>query len=132
MPDQQAPVNSGDHVIETAIFGPQNLDRLSRGFEALMEGMMNVSIRQIEVTQSLFTDGLSDLHLLTRATTPVAIIEAELEIMRRASQRLTDMAQNVVQDLNRSWVETSSCMQPIAAAKAVRHHGAGMPGKTRP
>ena len=127
MPDQQAPVNFGNRLTRTAMFGPRYFDRLGRGFEVLMEGMMNVAIRQIELTQSLFIEGCTDLYLLTRANTPAAVIAAEVEIMRRRSQRLTNAAQTMAQDLNQSWIATLSCIQPDAASAPARPQGSGTP-----
>ena len=107
-----------DRILETAAFGQQNIARLTRGYERLMEGLMNVAIQQIEVTQNLIAGDFADLDLLTRAGSAGGLIEAEFEILRRRSERIASATQQITEELNRSWVETCACVQP--AADAVR------------
>lgn len=118
MPELHSPVT--DQILGATIIGPQNLTRLVHGFELFMEGLMNVTIHQIEVSQSLVTGGLADLDLLARARSPTAFVEAEIEIMRRRSERFTKAVRMIVEDVNRSWVETYDCIQPVAGAKGIR------------
>ena len=108
----ESPVKFANQILDTSPFGQQALARMVRGCELLMESMMNVAIQQIEVTQSLITGEIADLELLTRITTPAALIEVQLEVARRRSERVVNATRRITEEMNRSWAEAITLIQP--------------------
>jgi hypothetical protein len=100
------PASFIDRMSETAALNRENFTRITRGYERVMKGLMNVAVQQIEMTQGLMAGGMADLDLLTEARTPVAFVQAELEIFRRRSERAASAARQITDELNRTFAET--------------------------
>jgi Phasin protein len=100
------PASFIDRMSETAALNRENFTRMTRGYERVMKGLMNVAVQQIEMTQGLMAGGMADLDLLTEARSPVAFVQAELEIFRRRSERAASAARQIADELNRTFAET--------------------------
>jgi hypothetical protein len=101
-----APAGFIDRMSETAALNRENFARMTRGYERVMKGLMNVAVQQIEMTQGLMAGGMADLELLTDARSPGAFVQAELEIFRRRSERAASAARQIAVELNRTFAET--------------------------
>jgi hypothetical protein len=106
MAETHGSVHFYEQISDTPTFEQHDLAALARGYELLMEGLMHVAVQPVEVARSLISDGLVDLEALTRARGPAAFIEAEFEVLRRHSKRITDTARKLTDDMNQSWVDT--------------------------
>jgi len=109
----QSPV---DRLLETARSGQETLNRITRGYETWMMGMMHLAMRQIELGQGILEGSMEDLSLLTAARTPDAFVQAELEVLRRGSGRTLGLAQKISSELNRTWSTITANDAPAAAA----------------
>lgn len=89
------------------------LSQLTQGYETLMKGMMNVVLRQIELTSGLLEGGMDDLNLLTQAKSPDTFIQAELEVLRRQSERMITAAQKFSQEVNQTWSQASETLTTV-------------------
>jgi hypothetical protein len=116
----EGPVKFANQILGVTPFGHQNLARLVRGCELLMEGLMNVAIQHIEVTQTLIAGEVADLELLTRVATPAALVEAQLEVMRRRSERVITATRKITDEITRSWAETHALVQSYIDTKSNR------------
>jgi hypothetical protein len=109
------PASFIDRMSETAALNRENFARMTRGYERVMKGLMNVAVQQIEMTQGLIAGGMADLDLLTETRSPVAFVQAEVEIFRRRSERAASAARQIADELNRTFAETYA----LAAAEGV-------------
>lgn len=92
---------------EAANFGQENFARLSRGYECLMKGMINVAAQQAELGRGLMQAGMEDFGLLAQAKSPEAFLQAEMEIFRRGSERAFDATRKLGLELNKTLTEAS-------------------------
>lgn len=100
--------NSSSQPAGAAIPG---ISQITRGYESLMKGLMSVVMRQIELSSGLLEGGLEDLDLLTKAHTPDEFIKAELEVLRRQSERAIAAAQKLSAEVNRTWSDASQTLK---------------------
>jgi hypothetical protein len=84
----------------------QNIEQISRASEHFMKGVMNAAVRQMELGQSLIEAGMEDFNLVARARTPESLLQAELEVFRRRSERLAAAMQTASEDLRQAWSAT--------------------------
>ena len=74
---------------------------------------MNVAVQQIELGKGMMDSGVEDFDLLAQAHTPEALVQAELEIFRRRSERAIVTTQKITDELRQSWVEAFELVQSI-------------------
>lgn len=97
----------GKGFAEVAAFGQENFTRLTRGYECLMKGMINVAAQQAEFGRGMMQAGMEDFGLLTQAKSPEAFFQAEMEIIRRGSERAFDATRKLGTELNKTFAESS-------------------------
>ncbi len=89
------------------------ISQLTRGYQSLMKGMINVVLRQIELSSSLMEGSMDDLNLLIHAQTPDKFIQAEMEVLRRQAERSITAAQKFSEEVNRTWSAASENLKTI-------------------
>lgn len=107
MPSNEAYENTAAGTSEATAAVQQNLVHLTTGYERFVKGLMNVTIQQIELSCNLMEGNVEDFNLLAQARTPEAFVQAELDVMRRRSERALGAAQKIGDELRQTWTEMS-------------------------
>jgi hypothetical protein len=97
----QAEADAGSGLL---LSGPGGFVSLTRGYERVMKSFVEMAARQIDLSSELIRGSLQDLSLLAQAHTPDALVQAELEVLHRESQRALLVLQQLTEQLRQGWV----------------------------
>jgi hypothetical protein len=114
--DQTPPAGAA----EPAAMAQANLQQLTEASERFMKGVVDASVRQIELSRSLIEGGLEDFQLLALARTPEALVHAEFDVLRRRSERMISAMQKASDDLTQTWSKAIEMTQSSASAAAAK------------
>ena len=114
MPSNETYENPAAETSEAAMSVHQNLVHLTNGYERFVKGLMNVTIQQIELSCNLLEGNVEDFNLLAQARTPEAFVQAELDVIRRRSERAFGAAQKIGDELHQTWAEMSELATSFA------------------
>ncbi len=95
----------------------QSFARLSGASEKLVKTLTNIVSRQFELGREYMEGSVSDFALLSQARTPEALIEAELEVVRRRSERAIAAVNTVTTEMRQAWIEAFDFALPKGHAK---------------
>jgi Phasin protein len=112
----QTPENFAGQTLEAATRVQQNFAQLAHAYQHFMKGLMNVAAQQIELGKGMMDSGVEDFDLLAQARTPEALVQAELEVFRRRSERAVLTTQKITDELRQTWVEAFELVQSIGKA----------------
>ena len=118
MPSNETSENPAAGISEAATTVQQNLVHLTSGYERFVKGLMNVTIQQIELSCNLLEGNVEDFNLLAQARSPEAFVQAELEVIRRCSDRALGAAQKIGDELHQTWREMSEFATSFAGVAA--------------
>ncbi len=99
-------------VVDGAAIAQQNYEHLMTASERFMTGVVSATVRQLELSRGLIQGGLEDFDRLSQARTPETFVQAELEVLRRRSERVMTAMQTVSEELARAWGEALEMAQP--------------------
>jgi hypothetical protein len=94
----------------------QNYQNLVTASERFMTGAVNAAVKQLELSRGLIQGGLEDFDRLSQARTPETFVQAELEVLRRRSERVMNAMQTLSEEMARAWGEALELAQPPRAA----------------
>jgi hypothetical protein len=112
----QTPESFAGQTLEATTRVRRNFAQLTHASQHFMKGLMNVAVQQIELGKGMMDSGVEDFDLLAQARTPEAVVQAELEVFRRRSERAIVTAQKITDELRQSWVEAFELVQSIGRA----------------
>jgi hypothetical protein len=95
----------------------QKLVHFTNSYE-LVRSLMNVTIQQIELSRDWMDGNVEDFNLLAQARSPEAFVQAELEVIRRCSDRALGAAQKIGDELHQTWREMSELATSFAGVAA--------------
>ncbi|MDB5479965.1 MAG: hypothetical protein JWO83_1018 [Caulobacteraceae bacterium] len=95
-----------------AAMAQQNYQNLVTASERFMTGVVNAAVKQLELSRGLIQGGLEDFDHLSQARTPETFVQAELEVLRRRSERVMNAMQTLTEELTRAWGEALELAQP--------------------
>jgi hypothetical protein len=101
-----ARTNPAAPAVDVAAMSQQGLAQFARTSELMMTGFMSASLRQLEFGQQLMRGNLEDFQQLAQARTPEAFVEVEFDVLRRRSERMAAMVQQLSEDLGQVWANT--------------------------
>jgi hypothetical protein len=90
----------------------QNYQKLVTASERFMTGAVNAAVKQLELSRGLIQGGMEDFDRLTQARTPETFVQAELEVLRRRSERVMNAMQVLSEEMARAWGEALELAQP--------------------
>ena len=108
----------GAPATDPASLAQQNFERLAFASTRFMKGLANIAATQFELSRELMDGGVSDFNLLAQARTPEALVEAELEVFRRRSERAVGAVKKISDQMSGAWTEACEFAQlrPIGGA----------------
>lgn len=104
--------NAAKSAADGAATAQQNYQHLMAASERFMTGVVNAAMKQLELSRGLIQGGLEDFDRLSQARTPETFVQAELEVLRRRSERVMNTMQTVSEELARAWGEALEMAQP--------------------
>ncbi len=114
----QTPESFAGQTLEAATRVQQNFAQFAHAYQRFVKSLMNVAVQQIELSRGIVEGSVEDFDLLAQAHTPEALVQAELEIFRRRSERAIGTAQKTTDELRQTWVEAFEFAQSIGKAGA--------------
>jgi Phasin protein len=114
MPRNETSENPAAETSEAVTTVQQKAVHLTNGYERFVKGLMNVTIQQIELSCHLMEGNIEDFNLLAQAPTPEAFVQAELDVIRRRSERAVGAAQQIGEELHQTWTEMSELATSFA------------------
>lgn len=106
----------------------QSFTRLSSASEKLVKTLTTIMSRQFELGREYMEGNVGDFALLSQARTPEALIEAELEVVRRRSERAISAVNTVTTEMRQAWIEAFD----FALPKGKSHAAAKVAGAAKP
>lgn len=107
-----------DRTSESVAIAQQNYQHLMAASERFMTGVVSATVKQLELSRGLIQGGLEDFDRLSQARTPETFVQAELEVLRRRSERVMNAIQTVSEELARAWGEALEMAQPQGQSEA--------------
>jgi hypothetical protein len=95
----------------------RNLAHLASGYERFVNGLTKATIQQVELNCNFMEGYVEDLNLLAQARTPEAFVQAELNVIRRNSERAVEAAQKISDGLHHTWIEMSGLATSFATVE---------------
>jgi Phasin protein len=97
-----AAANIGDAVAQ----GQRTFADFAAGYEKVARGLMNVAMRQLELSRELMEGAIEDLGLLAQARSPDTLLAAEMEVFRRRAERTIGAVRTVTREMGQVWSES--------------------------
>jgi hypothetical protein len=111
------PETPGQPGFDPTAVAEQSFARLSNASEKLVKTLTNIVSRQFELGREYMEGNVGDFTLLSQARTPEALIEAELEVVRRRSERAIAAVNTVTTEMRQAWIETFDFALPKGNGK---------------
>lgn len=100
-----APQTPAQSAFDAAAVAQQSMTRLADASEKLVQTLTNVVSRQFELGREYMEGNVGDFALLSQARTPEALVEAELEVVRRRSERAIAAVNMVTSEMRQAWID---------------------------
>ena len=99
MPDTQSGQVIAVSASEPRRLAQRGFQRVAESYEHLFKGLMSIVAQRLELGRGLAAAAIEDFNLLAGIRTPDAFVQAELELLRRRSERAFNTIQTTADEL---------------------------------
>lgn len=118
-----APETAAPSAFDPAAAAEQSFARLSGASEKLVKTLTRIVSRQFELGREYMEGNVADFALLSQAKTPEALVEAEIEVVRRRSERAISAVNTVTTEMRQAWIEAFDFALPKGKPHAAHTEG---------